>query len=236
MQRPLRSNFWLHGNLCSYRTLCSPPQAFHLRYSVLTPKVHPSDTPLQVLCLTPSGFSPQVLRAFPLRYFSSCTSYRQVSYRQVHRAHLFRYSVLIPMLGAAITYAQVGKLRISMFTSLLPAHPAQVPCAHTCSVTPFSPYAHLSEQGTLCSPCSGALSSPCSGTPFHPAQVPCAHPCSGYICIEHKNKNLWEYKMFREQTNLRRRDTVGHEANVTALLCNLHPCHSGLPQLSYHDE
>ena len=231
MQRPLRSNFWLHGNLCSYRTLCSPPQAFHLRYSVLTPKVHPSDTPLQVLCLTPSGFSPQVLRAFPLRYFSSCTSYRQV-----HRAHLLRYSVLIPMLDGVITYAQVAKLRISMFTSLLPAHPAQVPCAHTCSVTPFSPYAHLSEQGTLCSPCSGALSSPCSGTPFHPAQVPCAHPCSGYICIEHKNKNLWEYKMFREQTNLRRRDTVGHEANVTALLCNLHPCHSGLPQLSYHDE
>ena len=119
--------------------------------------------------LTPSGFSPQVLRAFPLSYFSSCTSYRQVSYRQVHRAHLFRYSVLIPMLGAAITYAQVAKLRISMFTSLLPAHPAQVFCAHPCSVTPFSPCS-----GTLCSPeragctmlilcspCSGTLCSPC---------------------------------------------------------------------------
>ena len=223
------------GITCKYSVLTpsgTPPQVFHLRYSVLIPKVHLRYSPPPGgTVLTPSGFSPQVLRAFPLRYFFSCTSYRQV-----HRAHLLRYSVLIPTLDGAITYAHVAKLRISMFTSLLPAHPAQVPCAHTCSVTPFSPYAHLSEQGTLCSPCSGALSSPCSGTPFHPAQVPCAHPCSGYICIEHKNKNLWEYKMFREQTNLRRRDTVGHEANVTALLCNLHPCHSGLPQLSYHDE
>ena len=155
------------------------------------------------------------------------------------------------MLGAAITYAQVAKLRISMFTSLLPAHPAQVFCAHPCSVTPFSPCS-----GTLCSPeragctmlilcspCSGTLFSPCQVLHSHPAQVPCAHPaqvtyahpCAGYICIEHK-KNLWEYKMFREQTNLRRLDTVGHEANVTALLCKLHPCHYGLPQISYHDE
>ena len=63
-----------------------------------------------------------------------------------------------------------------------------------------------------------------------------AHIGSSRICIEHKNKNLWEYKMFHEQTTLRRLDMVGHEANVAALLCNLHPCHSELPQLSFHDE
>ena len=63
-----------------------------------------------------------------------------------------------------------------------------------------------------------------------------AHIGSGRICIEHKNKNLWEYKMFHEQTTLRRLDIVGHESNVAALLCNLHPCHSGLPQMSFHDE
>ena len=63
-----------------------------------------------------------------------------------------------------------------------------------------------------------------------------AHIGSGRICIEHKNKNLWEYKMFHEQTTLRRLDMVGHESNVATLLCNLHPCHSGLPQMSFHDE
>ena len=42
--------------------------------------------------------------------------------------------------------------------------------------------------------------------------------------------------MFRKQATLQRLDMVGHEANVAALLCNLHPCHSGLPQMSDHDE
>ena len=112
---------------------------------------------------------PSVLAALDPDSHASLRYYMEWVAILLIRAHLFRYSVLIPMLGAAITYAQVGKLRISMFTSLLPAHPAQVFCAHPCSVTPFSPCS-----GTLCSPeragctmlilcspCSGTLCSPC---------------------------------------------------------------------------
>ena len=179
-------------------------QLLAARYSVLIP----ASIPLRYSVLTPSGIPPQVLRAHPLKYFSSCTSYRQV-----HHAHLLRYSVLIPMLGS-ITYAQVAKLRIPMFTSLLHAYPAQVPCAHSCSGTLCSPllrypmltpaqllhahlllsnpvltpaqvpYAHPSS-GTLCSPMLRypMLTPACSGTPCSPCSGTLCSPCSGTLCL-----------------------------------------------------
>jgi len=57
---------------------------------------------------------------------------------------------------------------------------------------------------------------------------------SARICIEHKNANLWEYKMVEDTTALKRIDMTGHEFRVASMLCNLHACHSDSAQRSYH--
>ena len=142
-------------------------------------------------------YSPQILRAHPLRYSTPGTpcsppqvllllyfvpSGTPCSLAQVLGAHTHarfyhlcsgsqaenpHVHILAPCLPCSGTLCSL-LLRYPMLTT------AQVPNAHPCSVTPCSPFA----QQPCAHPCSGTVCSPQLRYPMltH-AQVPYAHPC-----------------------------------------------------------